>query len=101
MSRIAALTPPTAQGAAQDMLTELVARHGQVGAMVSTVAHSPAVLGGYLPLSKATTFWASPVRKETAMTTDRHAATSSETMQAVVQDTYGSADVQTATGGTR
>lgn len=53
MSRIAALTPATAQGAAQDMLTELVARHGQVGSMVSTMAHSPAVLGGYLQLSKA------------------------------------------------
>ena len=53
MSRIAALTPAAAQGAAQDMLTELVARHGHVGSMVATMAHSPAVLGGYLQLSKA------------------------------------------------
>ena len=53
MSRMAALTPATAHGAAQDMLTELVARHAQVGSMVSTMAHSPAVLGGYLQLSKA------------------------------------------------
>ncbi len=53
MSRIVALTPTTAQGAAQDMLSELVARHGQVGSMVSTMAHSPAVLGGYLQLSRA------------------------------------------------
>lgn len=53
MSRIAALTPATAQGAAQEMFTDLVARHGQVGSMVSTMAHSPAVLGGYLQLSKA------------------------------------------------
>ena len=53
MSRIAALTPATAHGAAQNMLTELVARHGQVGSMVSTMGHSPAVLGGYLQLSKA------------------------------------------------
>ncbi|GEP40345.1 hypothetical protein NPS01_40080 [Nocardioides psychrotolerans] len=53
MTRISALTPATAQGAAKDMLSELVARHGQVGSMVSTMAHSPAVLGGYLQLSKA------------------------------------------------
>jgi len=53
MSRIAALTPSSAQGAAQEMFTDLVARHGQVGSMVSTMAHSPAVLGGYLQLSKA------------------------------------------------
>lgn len=53
MSRIAALTPATAQGAAQDMLSELVARHAQVRSMVSTMANSPAVLGGYLQLSKA------------------------------------------------
>ena len=53
MSRIAALTRATAQPAAQDMLTELVARHGQAGSMVSTMAHSPAVLAGYLQLSKA------------------------------------------------
>ncbi|MFC7358805.1 hypothetical protein [Nocardioides astragali] len=30
----------------------LVERHGQVGAMVRTMAHSPAVLGGYLQLSR-------------------------------------------------
>ena len=53
MSRIAALTPSSAQGAAQEIFSDLVARHGQVGSMVSTMAHSPAVLGGYLQLSKA------------------------------------------------
>ncbi|GEP35405.1 hypothetical protein NSZ01_31730 [Nocardioides szechwanensis] len=53
MSRIAALTPATARGAAHEMLADLVGRHGQVGSMVSTMAHSPAVLGGYLQLSKA------------------------------------------------
>lgn len=53
MSRIAALTPAAAKGAAQEMLADLDARHGQVGSMVSTMAHSPAVLGGYLQLSKA------------------------------------------------
>lgn len=53
MSRIEPLTPDTARGAAQEMLGELAGRHGQVGAMVSTMAHSPAVLGGYLQLSRA------------------------------------------------
>ncbi|MDP2774543.1 MAG: alkylhydroperoxidase, partial [Nocardioides sp.] len=52
-TRISALTPATAKGTAQEMLTDLVARHGQVGSMVATMAHSPAVLGGYLQLSKA------------------------------------------------
>lgn len=33
------------------MFTALVARHGSVGRMVSTMAHSPAVLGGYLQLT--------------------------------------------------
>ncbi|MFV3468780.1 carboxymuconolactone decarboxylase family protein, partial [Mycobacterium tuberculosis] len=32
---------------------ELVERHGTVGDMVATMAHSPAVLGGYLQLSRA------------------------------------------------
>ncbi|MEQ7125765.1 hypothetical protein ABN034_14735 [Actinopolymorpha sp. B11F2] len=35
------------------MLTDLVVRHGQVGSMVATLAHSAAVLGGHLQLSKA------------------------------------------------
>ena len=53
MRRLDPLTPATAKGAAQDLLTDLVARNGTVGAMVSTMAHSPAVLGGYLQLSRA------------------------------------------------
>ena len=53
MTRIEALTPTSAKGAAQDLLTDLVTRNGTVGAMVSTMAHSPAVLGGYLQLSRA------------------------------------------------
>ncbi|GAB3767158.1 carboxymuconolactone decarboxylase family protein [Microlunatus parietis] len=53
MPRLSALTPDTATGKSQELLGELVARHGQVGAMVSTMAHSPAVLGGYLQLSRA------------------------------------------------
>lgn len=53
MSRLPILTPVTAVGASQELLADLVARHGQVGAMVSTMAHSPAVLSGYLQLSRA------------------------------------------------
>ena len=49
--RFSRLTPETAVGASRDLLGDLVERHGQVGYMVSTMAHSPAVLGGYLDLS--------------------------------------------------
>lgn len=52
-ARLAALTPQTAVGASRDLLGDLVERHGQVGTMVRTMAHSPAVLGGYLQLSRA------------------------------------------------
>ncbi|MDQ4089855.1 MAG: carboxymuconolactone decarboxylase family protein [Actinomycetota bacterium] len=31
-----------------------MSRHGQVGTMIATMAHSPAVLAGYLDLSRAT-----------------------------------------------
>ncbi|MBY0291263.1 MAG: carboxymuconolactone decarboxylase family protein [Mycobacteriaceae bacterium] len=53
MPRLSRLTPDTAVGAARDLLADLVARHGHVGDMVATMAHSPAVLGGYLQLSRA------------------------------------------------
>lgn len=53
MPRLTRLTPDTAVGASRDLLAELVSRHGEVGDMVSTMAHSPAVLGGYLQLSRA------------------------------------------------
>lgn len=53
MPRFAPLTPETAVGASRDLLGELVARHGNVGDMVATMAHSPAVLGGYLALTRA------------------------------------------------
>lgn len=53
MSRLPALTPDTAVGAAKEMLADLVERNGQVGDMVRTMAASPAVLGGYLQLSRA------------------------------------------------
>ncbi|MGX2997718.1 carboxymuconolactone decarboxylase family protein [Streptomyces sp. JNUCC 64] len=53
MPRLTPLTPDTAVGASRDLLAELVSRHGSVGDMVATMAHSPAVLGGYLQLSRA------------------------------------------------
>lgn len=53
MSRFAPLTPSTAVGASRDLLSDLVSRHGQVGDMVSMMAHSPALLNGYLQLSRA------------------------------------------------
>ena len=53
MTRLPVLTPDSARGAAQDMLADLVARNGQVGTMVRTMANSPSVLGGYLQLSRA------------------------------------------------
>ena len=53
MSSLPLLTPQTAVGAAREMLGELAAHHGQVGDMVRTMANSPAVLGGYLQLSRA------------------------------------------------
>ncbi|MDI3404155.1 carboxymuconolactone decarboxylase family protein [Streptomyces cavernicola] len=53
MPRLTRLTPDTAVGSSRDLLGDLVARHGEIGDMVSTMAHSPAVLGGYLQLSRA------------------------------------------------
>ncbi|MEV0118788.1 carboxymuconolactone decarboxylase family protein [Streptomyces sp. NPDC050844] len=53
MPRLTPLTPDSAVGASRDLLAELVSRHGRIGDMVSTMAHSPAVLGGYLQLSRA------------------------------------------------
>ena len=53
MRRLRPLTLSTAVGASRDLLTELQERHGQVGEMVRTMAHSPAVLGGYLQLTRA------------------------------------------------
>ncbi|WP_231864017.1 carboxymuconolactone decarboxylase family protein [Brevibacterium ravenspurgense] len=53
MRRLAPLTSSSAVGASRDVLGELVERHGTVGDRVSTMAHSPVVLGEYLQLSKA------------------------------------------------
>ncbi|MFI6415992.1 carboxymuconolactone decarboxylase family protein [Streptomyces sp. NPDC050842] len=51
--RLTALSPEQAPGRAREVLTDIVERHGSVGEMVSTMAHSPALLDGYLSLSRA------------------------------------------------
>lgn len=51
MARLDTLDPSTARGSAARMLTQLAER-GTPGDMVSTMAHSPAVLGGYLELNR-------------------------------------------------
>jgi AhpD family alkylhydroperoxidase len=51
--RLAALRPEQAAGKARELLSDIVERHGSAGEMVSTMAHSPAVLEGYLTLSRA------------------------------------------------
>ncbi|WP_433473657.1 carboxymuconolactone decarboxylase family protein [Spirillospora sp. CA-142024] len=53
MRNLAALTPDKAPGRSRDLLADIVARHGSAGEMVSTMAHSPALLQGYLDLSRA------------------------------------------------
>ncbi|MGW1226150.1 carboxymuconolactone decarboxylase family protein [Streptomyces sp. NPDC001478] len=53
MPRLTRLTPETAVGTSRELLADLVSRHGRTGDMVATMAHSPAVLGGYLQLSRA------------------------------------------------
>ncbi|MEU2077541.1 alkylhydroperoxidase [Streptomyces sp. NPDC013489] len=51
--RMTALSPEQAPGRAGELLTDIARRHGSVGEMVSTMAHSPALLDGYLNLSRA------------------------------------------------
>ncbi|NUW41289.1 carboxymuconolactone decarboxylase family protein [Nonomuraea rhodomycinica] len=53
MRRLTALTPAQAQGKARELLDDIIERRGGAGEMVSTMAHSPAVLQGYLDLSRA------------------------------------------------
>jgi AhpD family alkylhydroperoxidase len=47
------LDPATAPDRSREVLEDIVGRHGSVGDMVATMAHSPALLRGYLDLSKA------------------------------------------------
>lgn len=53
MTRLEPLTPERARGKGRELLGNLIARHGDVGTMVRAMAHSPAVLAGYLDLSRA------------------------------------------------
>lgn len=51
--RLTPLTPDTAQGKAKEALTDIYERHGSAGPMVRAMANSPALLRGYLDLSRA------------------------------------------------
>jgi AhpD family alkylhydroperoxidase len=53
MTRLQPLTPAEASGKATELLTDIIERRGSVGAMVATMAHSPALLQGYLDFSRA------------------------------------------------
>jgi AhpD family alkylhydroperoxidase len=53
MTRIQPLTPDTAPAKSAELLAGIVERRGSAGAMVSTMAHSPALLQGYLDFSRA------------------------------------------------
>ncbi|MFD8563573.1 carboxymuconolactone decarboxylase family protein [Streptosporangium canum] len=53
MRRLTALDPANAPEKSRELLNDIVARRGSVGEMVSTMAHSPALLQGYLDFSRA------------------------------------------------
>lgn len=54
MTRFTSHTPETAPRRSAQLLGDIVGRHGSAGTMVRTMAGSPAVLAGYLDLSRAT-----------------------------------------------
>ncbi|CAM4172399.1 carboxymuconolactone decarboxylase family protein [Kibdelosporangium persicum] len=53
MRNLTPLAPADAPQRSSELLGEIIDRHGSVGDMVATMAHSPALLQGYLDLSKA------------------------------------------------
>ncbi|MEV5571756.1 alkylhydroperoxidase [Spirillospora sp. NPDC052269] len=53
MRNLQPLTPEDAPGKSKELLGDIVGRHGSAGDMVSTMAHSPALLQGYLDLSRS------------------------------------------------
>ncbi|MEU0564598.1 carboxymuconolactone decarboxylase family protein [Nonomuraea sp. NPDC005983] len=53
MPRLTALDPADAPEKFRELLNDIIGRSGGVGEMVSTMAHSPALLQGYLDLSRA------------------------------------------------
>ncbi|GAB2932504.1 hypothetical protein GCM10027280_20220 [Micromonospora polyrhachis] len=53
MRRLQPLDPAEAPRKSGELLGDIISRHGSAGTMVRTMAHSPALLQGYLDLSKA------------------------------------------------
>jgi AhpD family alkylhydroperoxidase len=53
MPRLHPLDPEQATSTAKPLLGGIIERHGDAGPMVRTMAHSPALLQGYLELSRA------------------------------------------------
>ncbi|WP_283139360.1 carboxymuconolactone decarboxylase family protein [Rhizohabitans arisaemae] len=53
MRRLAPLDPAEAPEKSGALLTDIISRRGNVGEMVATMAHSPALLQGYLDFSRA------------------------------------------------
>jgi AhpD family alkylhydroperoxidase len=53
MRAIAPLTPEDAPEKSRQLLDGIIGRHGSAGDMVATMAHSPALLQGYLDFSRA------------------------------------------------
>ncbi|MGP3965879.1 carboxymuconolactone decarboxylase family protein [Nonomuraea sp. 3N208] len=53
MPRLTALDPIDAPGKSRELLNDIIERRGGVGGMVATMAHSPALLQGYLDFSRA------------------------------------------------
>ena len=52
-TRLTLHTPATAEGKAQEALSDIYERQGEAGPMVRAMANSPALLRGYLDLSRA------------------------------------------------
>ncbi|MEV1002949.1 carboxymuconolactone decarboxylase family protein [Nonomuraea sp. NPDC050202] len=53
MRRLVPLEPADAPGKSKELLNDILDRRGSVGEMVATMAHSPALLEGYLNFSRA------------------------------------------------
>ena len=53
MRNLHSLDPADAPAKSAELLNDIIDRHGSVGEMVSTMAHSPALLQGYLDFSRA------------------------------------------------
>ncbi|GAA4515109.1 MULTISPECIES: carboxymuconolactone decarboxylase family protein [Nonomuraea] len=53
MRRLVPLEPADAPGRSKELLNDILDRRGSVGEMVATMAHSPALLEGYLNFSRA------------------------------------------------